>query len=126
MAPLWISLTLLAVDLIGLALLARKRGPGDLVRAPRGFWLALRWRWAAIALGACASVGTCLIRYRYNDKYFALGFPLPGAVFEISTGSDFVGPLTLPFLFLDALLLATLPLAILTIGVALRKRARAG
>jgi hypothetical protein len=114
-ARLWIALVLLALDLIGLTLLVRKRV----------LWSSRRWRWPAIGLGLVAAGCACLIRHRYTDKYFAIGFPLPAAAFEISTGSDFVGPLTVPILCLDALLMAALPLATLAIAVALRRRPRA-
>lgn len=115
MARLWIAFVVLALDLIGLTLLVRNRVP----------WSSLRWRWLAICLGVVAAGCACLIRHKYTDKYFAIGFPLPAAAFEISTGSDFVGPLTLPILCVDAGLMATLPLAALAIAVALRRHARA-
>lgn len=116
MAQLWIALVLLALDLFGLALLLRRSVP----------WSSLRWRWAAIALGVVAAACSCSIRYRYTDKYFAVGFPLPAAAFEISTGADFVGPLTLPLMCLDVLLSAALPLATLVIAVVLRRPPRTG
>jgi hypothetical protein len=107
----WIAVVLLTLDLIGLVLIFRKRI----------HWSSLRWRWPAIGLGVVAAACACFVRYRYTDKYLAIGFPLPAAVFEISTGADFVGPLTLPFLCLDALLMGVLPIATLAIGVALTR-----
>jgi hypothetical protein len=114
-ARLWIALLLLALDLVGLSLLVRRRV----------LWSALDWRLPAIGLGVVVAAWTCLIRHRYTDKYFAIGFPLPAAAFEISTGSDFAGPATLPILCLDALLMTAVPLATLAIVVALRNRMRA-
>lgn len=105
---------LLALDLLGLVLLARKRV----------VWSSLRSRWLAVGLGVCAAACACLLRYPYTDKYLVIGFPLPAAAFEIATGADFLGPLTLPILGLDAFLAAVLPLATLTIGTALRRRPR--
>jgi hypothetical protein len=113
-ARIWIAVALLALDLIGLLLLFRRSVP----------WSSLRWRWVAIGLGAMAAASACLVRHQYTDKYLVVGFPLPAAAFEISTGSDFVGPLTLPILCLDVLLVAALPLAAVAIAVALRRRPR--
>jgi hypothetical protein len=113
-ARLWIALALLALNLVGVALVLRRSVP----------WSSLRWRWAAIGLGVVAAACASLIRHRYTDKYFAIGFPLPAAAFEVSTGADFVGPLTLPILCLDALLVGALPLATLIIAALLGRRLR--
>lgn len=114
MTAVWIALVLLVLDLVGMALLVRKRAS----------WSLLRWRWVAVAVGVSAAACACLLRYPYTDKYLALGFPLPAAAFEIATGADFLVPLTLPILCFDAFLVATLPLATLAIATALRGRAR--
>lgn len=111
MARVWIALVLLAIDLIGVTLLVRRRV----------LWSPLVWRWLAIGVGVVAAGCACLVQHEYTDKYLALGFPLPAAVFEISTGSDFVSPLTLPILCVDALLIAALPVAVLAVAVALRQ-----
>jgi hypothetical protein len=107
----WIALAFLVVDLIGLTLLVRRR-----------LWATLRWRWVAIGLGLVGAAYASLTPLPYGEKYRVVGFPLPAAAFEISTGADFVGPLTVPILCLDLILVAAIPLSALVLFGAFRGR----
>jgi hypothetical protein len=111
MGHLWLSLGFLAVDVVGLALLFRRR-----------LWSSLPWRWAALALGILVAAYVCLTQLPYDDRYRVVGFPLPAAAFEIRTGADFISPLTVPILALDVLLVSSFPLSLLVLVAVFRDR----
>jgi hypothetical protein len=107
---LW-ALVILGIDALGLVL----------------FWWRLSWRklegkgWA-MTLGLVAGSLACLLTYSYSGRYRAVGFPLPGAVFD-GRGLDYVNPLTPAILVIDFLLVGALPWSLLVLlGVLLRGR----
>lgn len=79
-----------------------------------------RWRLRLWVLGGVLALSAVTITWPYDAETKILGFPFPGAVFELWTTSrgetfwaDFTGPLSLPFLALDFALMLYAPQSVL-------------
>ena len=95
-----------------------------LVISPLGFWSAVRTKasrvrrgvmWvAATALGVAAGL---VLTYSIDNRTTVYGFPLPAAFFQYDdhgVWADFVGPLTGPFMFGNAVINTGVALYLLT------------
>jgi len=87
-----------------------------------------RWRMGLWVIGGVLAVLAVTVTWPSGNKVRFLGFPLPGAAFElVATGAepywaDFVGPLTLPILVIDFVFCLCLPQVALAILLLVGKR----
>lgn len=110
----FVIIVTIAIDVAALGIIARKR-----VQLGRSHSLQ-RWRRRLWVLGVVFALSAVTIPWPYDAKTRILGFPFPGVVFELWTTSsgetfwaDFVGPLSLPMLALDFVLILCVPQSVL-------------
>jgi hypothetical protein len=106
----------IAIDVFALVIIGRER-----IQLEESQSLQ-RWRRRLWGLGGVLALSAVMIAWPYDAETKILGFPFPGAVFELRTTSrgetfwaDFVGPLSLPFLALDFALILYAPQSVLAV-----------
>ena len=107
---LLIGRTSVALLILGPIAFVQNRKAARAPSAPNATWLTVyNKRWPAIVvLGIAAFAFSYSATGHDGQRWRVYGFPFPAAAFD-SHGADYVGPLTLPSLFANAVIWALLP-----------------